>query len=63
MCECGGIGRRARLRTVWATLQVQILSLAPIFFKGAKMRNFTAVNMNMMMAMQMSMDMCNFNVK
>ena len=31
-CECGGIGRRARLRTVWATLQVRVLSLAPIKF-------------------------------
>ncbi len=29
MCESGGIGRRARLRGVWATVRVQVPSFAP----------------------------------
>ena len=34
---CGGIGRHARFRFWWATVQVQILSpasLKPLIFKG-----------------------------
>ncbi len=29
LCEGGGIGRRARLRGVWATVRVQVPSFAP----------------------------------
>ena len=29
-CDCGGIGRRARLRGVWATVPVQVRPVAPI---------------------------------
>ena len=29
LCESGGIGRRARLRGVWATVRVQVPSPAP----------------------------------
>ena len=28
-CDCGGTGRRARLRGVWATVPVQVRSVAP----------------------------------
>ena len=30
ICECGGIGRRARLRGVFERVRVQVPSLAPI---------------------------------
>ncbi len=30
LCDGGGIGRRARLRGVWATVWVQVPSFAPI---------------------------------
>ena len=34
LCESGGIGRRARLRGVWATVRVQVPSPAPFFIAG-----------------------------
>ena len=30
MCGCGGIGRHARFRFLWETVQVQVLSPAPV---------------------------------
>ena len=30
ICGCGGTGRRARLRGVWATVWVQVPSAAPL---------------------------------